>query len=67
MSTRVTIEPATPDPLCPRDVARICHVNSGTVARWAKSGRLPFTLTPTGHRRYAVADVEALLNRRNAS
>jgi excisionase family DNA binding protein len=43
------------------EVARIFFVDAKTVARWAKSGKLPSTRTLGGHRRYRKADVVKLL------
>jgi len=49
------------DLLTPYEVARMFRVDPGTVARWAKAGKLRCVRTPTGRRRYRQADVEALL------
>jgi excisionase family DNA binding protein len=46
-------------------VAEIFGVNGNTVARWARAGRLAFTRTPGGHRRYRWTDVRALLKEPN--
>lgn len=43
------------------EVATRFRVNSGTVARWAAEGRLEFTCTPGGHRRFHATQIEALL------
>jgi excisionase family DNA binding protein len=45
----------------PHEAAALCGVTQKTLARWAISGNLPFTTTMGGHRRYAYADVMALL------
>jgi excisionase family DNA binding protein len=42
-------------------VAEMFGVNPQTVITWANAGRLPHFRTLGGHRRYLVADVEALL------
>lgn len=41
--------------------AAIAGVSRDTIKRWEKQGRIPGFRTPTGHRRYRRADVEALL------
>ncbi|MFI7707578.1 helix-turn-helix domain-containing protein [Nonomuraea sp. NPDC049480] len=46
----------------PEDVASVFNVNTRTVVRWAKSGRLPYVPTPTGHYRFRPTDVDALLD-----
>lgn len=48
------------DKLTPQEVADIFHVDPKTVARWARSGKLDFTTTLGGHRRYFREQVEAL-------
>jgi excisionase family DNA binding protein len=47
--------------LSPREVAKLLHVKSDTVTRWANKGLLRSVRTPGGHRRYLEADVLALL------
>jgi len=42
------------------EVAEILFVNSKTVSRWAKEGRLPFLKTLGGHRRYPEAEIRAI-------
>lgn len=42
-------------------VADIFRVTRKSVWRWAKAGKLPFTLTPSGRRRYRESDVRALI------
>jgi excisionase family DNA binding protein len=34
------------------------NVHPTTLRRWADNGEIPFLLTPGGHRRFAVADIE---------
>lgn len=51
-----------PEILKPRDVAEIFGVDTKTVARWAKTGRLTSFRTAGRHRRFYKKDVEALLN-----
>jgi excisionase family DNA binding protein len=45
------------------DVAAILQVSPKTVTRWAKEGKLASRRTLGGHRRYARADIESLLER----
>ncbi len=42
------------------DVALIFHVSPKTIVRWANEGKLPYSLTLGGHRRFQRADVEAI-------
>ncbi|MDN3359293.1 MerR family DNA-binding transcriptional regulator [Actinomadura sp. DC4] len=49
------------DLLRPGEVAMIFGVRPATVARWSQEGRLAYTLTPGGHRRYWWAEVRKLL------
>jgi excisionase family DNA binding protein len=42
------------------EVAEILHVSPKTVTRWAKDGKLPFSRTLGGHRRYPEAEIRAL-------
>lgn len=44
-----------------KDVAAQMNVHTATVRRWADAGELPHILTPGGHRRFALADVQAFL------
>lgn len=50
-----------PDLMTPGEVAEAFRVDPKTVARWAKAGKIASIRTIGGHRRYARADVEALL------
>lgn len=43
-------------------VAKRFAVDPATVRRWAADGRLPAVVTPGGHYRFRMEDVEALLN-----
>jgi excisionase family DNA binding protein len=47
--------------LRPQEVAIILGVRTATVARWARDGRLAYTVTPGGHRRYLWAEVQRIL------
>ena len=42
------------------EVAEILHVSPKTVTRWAKDGKLPFSRTLGGHRRYPAVEIRAL-------
>jgi excisionase family DNA binding protein len=46
--------------LTPGEVARLLHVSSKTINRWANERRIPCIMTLGGHRRFARADVEAV-------
>ena len=43
------------------EVARLFHVSPITVARWADQGKLPFTMTLGGQRRYPREGTLAIL------
>jgi len=43
-----------------RRACNILGVNQSTLRQWTDSGRVPFFLTPGGHRRYREADLRAL-------
>jgi excisionase family DNA binding protein len=53
---------AAPEPTYLRtyEVAGILHVSPKTVTRWAKDGKLPFSRTLGGHRRYPEDEIRAL-------
>ena len=57
MSRRVEAEPL----LTPQEVAAMFRVDSKTVTRWAKAGKLTCIRTLGGHRRFREAEVRALL------
>ena len=42
------------------EVAELLSVSPQTVARWAREGRIANLRTLGGHRRYRLADIEAL-------
>jgi excisionase family DNA binding protein len=50
----------TPRYLTTAEVAEILYVSPKTVSRWAKEGKLPFTRTLGGHRRYPEARIREL-------
>ena len=47
--------------LTPAEVATLFRVDSKTVTRWAKEGKLTSIRTLGGHRRYKEAEIRALL------
>lgn len=47
--------------LTPAQVAARFAVDPKTVTRWAKDGKLPFILTPGGHRRYRESVIDGLI------
>ncbi|WP_017600165.1 BldC family transcriptional regulator [Nocardiopsis lucentensis] len=53
--------PGTVHALTPGEVARAFRVDSRTVSRWAKEGRISSFRTPGGHRRFLKHEVDALL------
>lgn len=62
------IEPNEPTRLLtPAEVAALFRVDPKTVTRWAKAGRLTSIRTLGGHRRYAEAEVEALIRESRSS
>ena len=48
--------------LTPAEVSKILRVKPHTVTRWARQGKIGFTRTPGGHRRYRESEIRALLN-----
>jgi excisionase family DNA binding protein len=50
--------------LTPREASGQLGVAVPTLALWARTGRLPATYTPGGHRRYRLSDVQTLLAQR---
>lgn len=44
------------------EVAVLFRVAPATVSRWAREGRLEYTLTPGRHRRFRESQVRALLS-----
>ncbi len=43
--------------------ARQFNVHPTTLRRWANNGQIPYILTPGGHRRFALSDIEAFFKR----
>ena len=42
------------------DVARVLHVSTKTVSRWANDKKLPYMRTLGGHRRYPAQAIQQL-------
>jgi excisionase family DNA binding protein len=49
------------EPLSVGEAAALVGVHVDTIKRWEKAGRIASSRPPSGHRRYAKADVEKLL------
>jgi excisionase family DNA binding protein len=62
MNNRQDNIPADERLMTPAEVAAAFRVDSKTVSRWAKAGKISSTRTPGGHRRFPEAEVRALLN-----
>jgi excisionase family DNA binding protein len=62
MAQRTPIGTASERLLRPGEVARMFRVDTKTVTRWARSGRLTSVRTPGGHRRYLDSEVRRLLD-----
>lgn len=54
-------------PFTPKQVAALFNVSTNTVYNWAEDGKLPYFLTPGGHRRFRRQDVERLLEAGSAA
>jgi excisionase family DNA binding protein len=46
------------------EAAEILHVSPKTISRWAAEGKLPFTKTLGGHRRYPEDELRKLMEGR---
>lgn len=46
------------------NAASLLGVHSTTLRRWADNGQIPFMLTPGGHRRFALSDLNQFANSR---
>jgi excisionase family DNA binding protein len=53
--------------LTPSEAAELLHVAPTTIRHWAQNGRLAFTTTPGGHRRFTREDVLSLMSSSKAS
>lgn len=49
--------------LTPKEAAQMLHVATRTLQRMADRGDVRAVKLPSGHRRYRVSDVEAILHR----
>ncbi len=49
--------PETEQWLSLSDAAALLGIHSTTLRRWADNGQIPFMLTPGGHRRFAMSDL----------
>jgi excisionase family DNA binding protein len=49
--------------LTPAEAASALNIAPTTIRLWAKDGKIPFTTTLGGHRRFKVGDIERLLNK----
>jgi excisionase family DNA binding protein len=61
----MTTEPAAdePDMLTPYQASVLLGVHPSTLRRYTNRGMLPVTKLPSGHRRFARADLLVLLNK----
>ncbi len=48
-----------------REAADVLGVHPATLRAWADAGEIPSFRTPGGHRRFALEDLEAFINRRS--
>lgn len=46
------------------EAATLLSIHTATLRRWADEGKIPFMLTPGGHRRFADSDIKQLTARR---
>lgn len=44
------------------EAAKRFNVHPTTLRRWANKGQIPYILTPGGHRRFALSEIEAFFN-----
>lgn len=49
--------------LTPKEVGQLLRVTAQTVTRWAREGKLAYTTTFGGHRRYYRAEVELIVEK----
>jgi excisionase family DNA binding protein len=47
--------------MTPREVAVLFNVDTRTITRWAKAGKIKSVKTPGGHRRYVRAEMMEVL------
>lgn len=53
---------ANDDVITPGEAAKMLGVDPKTLTRWANTKKIPSFRLPGGHRRYRVADIEAIRN-----
>lgn len=61
------VEPANKRWLSLSAAAKKLNIHPATLRRWADDGAIPVILTPGGHRRFAVADLERFAQPRRGS
>lgn len=44
----------------PGEVALLLQVSRRTISDWARDGRIPYIITPGGHRRFKARDIRRL-------
>ncbi|MFH1754189.1 MAG: helix-turn-helix domain-containing protein [Candidatus Latescibacterota bacterium] len=49
------------------EAAKQLHIHPTTLRRWADEGKIPFMLTPGGHRRFAAPDIAQLTIRHHGA
>jgi excisionase family DNA binding protein len=59
--SRKALDRSLPRYLTPADVAYLFRVDVRTISRWATQGKIPYVLTPGGHKRFHSDDVDKLL------
>ena len=57
----MSTEGSADERLSPAKASRFLGVSKRTLQRWEDQGRLVSTRTPSGHRRYLLADLRRLL------
>lgn len=62
---QISTEP--PELLTASEAARRLTVSVKTLTRYTEDGHLPVIVLPSGHRRYRIEDVDALLKPKPAS
>ena len=48
--------------LTPSDAAAMLNISPTTIRVWAQEGKIPFTATLGGHRRFKLSDIDNLIN-----
>lgn len=55
------------DTLTVKEASRILGISAQTLVSATKAGKVPFFTTPSGHRRFARSDIEALRHSHTAT